>query len=279
MKMQKSELYRLLEFPQGLINQLNEYENQRTREIPLELKNRLFSRNTWDDAVKELQLFLGEDPYCINLLWEQLNLVCIYSYEEYLKKNIPIDVFKATFMFITRFVCAEADCKGKYKYNHGWWFQRQVTLEEFRIDSLEFEYVLLNGNKTIEIHIPSDADMNIKALCSSINNFLEFTKRYYPEWIDVPLGTETWMLMPELEELLPPDSKILAFKHLFNIEKVDYEQTWYMDWIFPGFTEINEALPEKTSLHRALKAHLLSGKKFGIAKGNLVLDKVMENLR
>ena len=33
-------------------------------------------------------------------------------------------------------------------------------------------------------------------------------------------------------------------------------------------------LPEKTTLRRKLKEHMLSGKKFGIAKGHLVLERV-----
>lgn len=77
-------------------------------------------------------------------------------------------------------------------------------------------------------------------------------------------------------KILTAESKILQFKSLFDIDSVDYEQTWYMGWIFPGYTEINENLPEKTTLHRNLKEYLLSGKKFGIAKGHLVMSRVYE---
>lgn len=57
-------------------------------------------------------------------------------------------------------------------------------------------------------------------------------------------------------KILTAESKILQFKSLFDIDSVDYEQTWYMGWIFPGYTEINENLPEKTTLHRKLKEYL-----------------------
>ena len=93
-------------------------------------------------------------------------------------------------------------------------------------------------------------------------------------WSSVAITTNTWMIMPELEEFLPADSKILGFKSLFDIDRVDYEQTWYMGWIFPGYSEIDQNLPEKTTLHRKLKEHLLSGKKFGIATGHLVIDRI-----
>ena len=84
------------------------------------------------------------------------------------------------------------------------------------------------------------------------------------------------MLMPELEEFLPEGSNILFFKSMFDITHVDYEQNWYMGWIFPGYATVDENLPERTTLHRKLKAHLLSGKKFGIAKGRLILERVLQ---
>lgn len=117
---------------------------------------------------------------------------------------------------------------------------------------------------------------NHRSKVISSRKFLEFTKTYYPDWQNVEICTDTWMIMPELEELLPVDSKILAFKHLFDIDHVDYEQSWWMGWIYPGYSEINESLPERTTLHRNLKAHLLSGKKFGIAKGHVVLERVFD---
>ena len=80
--------------------------------------------------------------------------------------------------------------------------------------------------------------------------------------------------MPELEEFLPAGSKILGFKSLFEIDSVDYEQSWYMGWIFPGYSKIDQNLPERTTLHRKLKEHLMSGKKFGIASGHLVIDRI-----
>lgn len=85
---------------------------------------------------------------------------------------------------------------------------------------------------------------------------------------------DTWMIMPELELFLPSNSHIIQFKNLFDIDSVDYNQTWYMGWIFPGYSVINNDLPEKTTLHRKLKEHLLSGKKFGIVKGHLVMERV-----
>ena len=75
--------------------------------------------------------------------------------------------------------------------------------------------------------------------------------------------------MPELKEMLGKDSNIIAFQNLFEIDTVDYDAAWYMKWIFPGAENIDELLPEGTTLQREMKKYLLDGKKFGIAKGHL----------
>ena len=40
----------------------------------------------------------------------------------------------------------------------------------------------------------------------------------------------------------------------------------------PGFDNVVELLPERTTLQRNMKKHLLDGKKFGIAKGHLKVE-------
>lgn len=268
------ELCKMINLPQGVVDLLQEYENVRKDDIPADVKEKLFERNKWDKGLEELKTFLGEDPHSMKILWEQLNLTCTHAYEEYVRRSIPMTVFVDTFGFVTRFVAPTKDANGKYSYHWAWWLQRQITLQEFRIGSLEFEFVKESDQRRIEIHIPSDADMKLEALCQSIAGFVKFQRTYFPEWNGVQMVTETWMIMPELEDFLPADSKILRFKALFDVDAVDYGQTWYMGWIFPGHEEISESLPEKTTLHRRLKEHLLSGKKFGIARGRLVMDRV-----
>lgn len=96
---------------------------------------------------------MGEDPYCMKVLWEQLHFVCTYTYEEYKKRGISEKVFADTFGFVTRFVAPTVDEHGKCRYDWAWWLQRQITLQEFRIASLEYEFIESDQNRRIEIHI------------------------------------------------------------------------------------------------------------------------------
>lgn len=147
--------------------------------------------------------------------------------------------------FCTRFSHEHYATWNTYKYVWAWWFPRQITLQEFRIGALEYEFV--DGEeREIAVHIPSDADMSVAFIQESLSAFYEFRKKYFASWVDVKLTCDSWMMMPDLEKLLQEDSNILAFQRRFKIDSIDREATWYMGWIFPGYDAVDSNLPEKT---------------------------------
>ena len=265
-KLEHAYLYKLLELPQEVIELLDTYGEERTKKIPEEIYRKLFVREKWDEGVKELQSYLGEDPAGMKILWEQLDILCCYTYGEYVEQGIGEDIFAATMKFCTRFLYEHHAVWGTFKYVWAWWFPRQMTLQEIRFGALEYEFV--DGReREVAIHIPSDADMSMDSIQASLAAFYSFRKTYHADWEDVRLTCDTWMLMPELQEFLGKDSRIAGFQKLFQIDQIDREATWYMGWIYPGYDIVDESLPEKTLLQKKLKKYLLDGKKFGIAKG------------
>ena len=74
-----------------------------------------------------------------------------------------------------------------------------------------------------------------------------------------------------LKDLLDEDSNILAFQNMFDIVSVDYESMKFMKWVFPGYENIDDKLPEETTIQRRMKNYLLKGKNPGCAKGYLIL--------
>jgi hypothetical protein len=269
--MKNIELFRILEIPNEVEKQLIDYGNSRDIQIPNVVINKILNRSEWDIGIKELQELLCDDPNGIKILWELLNIISNYSYEEYVKRNISNDIFVATMKFCTRFLHEYYQTFQTYKFVWAWWFPRQISLNEYRIGALEYEFV--DGeDREIAVHIPSDADLRKWSIAQSIKDFNEFRTKYYPGWEEAKLICDTWMLMPELKEMLGEESNIIAFQNLFEIDAIDYDATWYMEWIFPGIEKVDELLPEKTTLQRNMKKHLLDGKKFGIAKGHLKVE-------
>lgn len=262
------ELYKLLQIPSEVIEQLTDYETNRSQDIPPRIYNKLFERSSWGEGIEALQKLLGDDENGIKILWEQLNIISCYSYDRYINLSISKEIFVDTMMFCTRFLKEYYRTFHIYRYVWAWWFPRQISLKEFRIGSLEYEFV--DGTeREIAVHIPSDADLSTESVKSSLNLFYSFRRTYFAEWKNVTLTCDSWMLMPELEILLSEDSNVVAFGKLFQIDSIDRTATWYMGWIFPGSDEVNESLPERTTLQRELKKYLLNGNAFGIAKGHI----------
>ena len=170
--------------------------------------------------------------------------------------------------FCTRFIKDYNRVHGEYKFVWGWWFPRQLSLQEFRVGCLEYEFVELE-EKMISIHIPSDANLEEKTIQKSLNDFFEFRKMFFPEWVNIQMYCNSWLLSPALKELLDEDSRILNFQKFFVVESIDYEKQSIFQWVFPGYTEASDDLPEDTSLQRRMKKYLLEGKKVGSAKGYL----------
>ena len=264
--MKNTELYRMLEIPDEVEKQLINYGKSRNVSIPNVIINKILKRDEWNAGIQELQELLEDDSDGIKILWELLNIISNYSYEEYRKRNISNDIFVATMKFCTRFLHEYHQTFQTYKFVWEQWFPRQISLNEYRIGALEYEFVDAE-NREIEVHIPSDADLRKRSVAQSIKDFNTFRAKHYPGWKTVKLTCNTWMLMPELKEMLGKESNIIAFQNLFEI--VDYDATWYMKWIFPGIENIDESLPERTTLQRKMKKYLLDGKKFGVAKGHL----------
>lgn len=266
--MNHQELYRILKLPSEVTEQLNSYETVRCFQMSEELKKRLLCRTTWDEAVKELQELLGEDADGFKMLFEMLEVARTYSYEMYQKLGIPNEIFLATMKFITRFLEWHKEYHGEYRFTQAPWFPRQLAVIEFRLGALEYE--LVDGEtREIAIHIPSDAKFDRETVLNSLKEFAVFRDKYFAKWKGVSFTCDTWMLAPAMEELLPENSNVLAFKHMFELDEIDEDATWFMGFVFPGHTGELKTLPEKTSLQKKIKERLLAGKKIGVAKGHL----------
>lgn len=271
--MNHQKLYQMLELPEEVIKHLNNYEESREFQLPEELELRLLSRSEWDGAVNELRTLLGEDSHGFHMLWEMLDIVCRYSYEQYRKKGISDEIFIDTMKFITRFLKWDKKHSGEYKFTQAVWFPRQISAIEFRVGALEYEF----EEEDIAVHIPSDALFTKESVLSSLKDFFAFLDTYYPEKKGAKFTCDTWMLAPAMEELLNENSNILAFKHLFELDEIKPDADWFMSFIFPGHEGDIETLPENTGLQKRAKAYMLSGKQIGVAKGH-IKEEILKGL-
>ena len=204
-------------------------------------------------------------------------LIALEERESGAWKGLPEDIWLATMKCFTRFVGEHIFSYGWPAFDRGWWTTRQIHARLFRVGELEYElyeYKEEKGRRAVSLHIPSDACMTMDRLDDSVARARAFLKEYFPDWADLPMFCESWLLSPALKQLLPPGSHILGFQRAFDLYSVDPETPGVKLWVYKLTREQQsslplEQLPEETTLQRNMKAFLLQGGKVGVAAGRL----------
>lgn len=228
-----------------------------------ELSQLLIVPESAKESYQKLAAVLGQDDMA--MLACQLD-AAVRVYRRYRDMDIPDAVYFDTMKCFPRFLEETRRRTGEYRYDRAWWSYRQVSMTLFRIGELEYE--LLPGERAISIHIPSDACFAPEAVDRSFAAWGAFLKRFFPACREFRYICESWLLSPELGKLLMPGSHILSFQRRFTLLREYPGETDFFQWLFEAGQETPpEALPERTSLQRAVKAHLLSGGHIGAALG------------
>lgn len=262
--MEHNELYQRLGLPQQAVEALSEYGKTRSGSYLLKIEDLIADIGVMKGLEDKIKDFVGEDPDGFGMLWEELD-IARKVFDEYQKLGICADIFDDTMKFCTRFLNEHYRIHGTYRFVWGWWFPRQLSMREYRIGALEYEFC----EDRVFIHIPSDADLSKPSVMDSLTRYHEFCGKYFPKCSGFSLCCESWLLSPALHKLLQKDSNILQFQDMFEITETDEESMAVMDWVFPGCAQGLEQLPETTSLQRNMKKYLLSGGKVGWSKGVL----------
>lgn len=256
------ELAENLKLDEQVINTVSENDKATDYAKIDEACKMLLTPETWEQGVKELTEYCGDDPGGMKIL--AIYLHCIAeTYERYSEKGIPDKIFYDTMGFIPRFLNSHKQTWGAYAFTWAWWMPRQISMNEFRVGEYEYEFFDDNGVKKMWIHIPADA----KIAESNISAVYPFLEKFYPEYSDAQIVCDSWLLSPALKELLPADSNIIAFQNCFNVTRTDWESPWFMGWIWPRSDMPLEELPENTTLQKNAKKHLMAGGKIGSGYG------------
>ena len=175
----------------------------------------------------------------------------------YWMMEIPREIYWDTMKCFTRF-CGEClEKTGSLHFDRGWWTWRQLSLQLFRIGALEYELRDRDGQKTVALHIPSDADLRPEAVEESLRRARKFMWDFFPDYCRVPFTCRSWLLSPTLTQFLDEDSNILAFQKRFTVTQTEDGEE-YIEWLFRRpFDTPAEELPESTRLQRRVKAWLL----------------------
>lgn len=190
------------------------------------------------------------------------------AWTQYQALGIPEEIYLDTMACFSRFVWEHRASFGHYGFDRGFWTTRQTGCVLFRIGTLEYELLQTGGQRCVSLHIPSDADLSLPRLRQSLQRARALIEGAFPDYRSVPWGCESWLLSPELKQLLPENSRILAFQAGFCITPVP-DDGECRQWVYGRQDIPYEELPEGTTLQRRLKAFLLAGNAFHAGRGLL----------
>ena len=221
------------------------------------------------ESEETLNLRANEPEHGLDELFQQT--MAAYEARKHEPWNrISEEIYIETMKCFSRFVREHKVSYGVYGFDRGFWTPHQIEGKLFRIG--ELEYQIDDEEKVISIHIPSDADLSDDRVDASYAEQKQFFAENFPETAGWPGMCESWLLSPALKELLPSDSRILAFAARFEITQTNPDATDYLEWVYKlaagqqKSAEL-ENLREDTSLQRRMKDFLLAGGKVGIAGG------------
>ncbi len=228
----------------------------------------LTREDTWTQARAALQSRLAPDPQGFRELAAMLRCA-LAARSTYEALGFSEEIYYATFACFSRFVREYRESLGTWGFDRGFWTVRQVSCRLFRIGELEYELTVREGAPAISLHIPSDARLQPDLLRSSYTEARRLLDRAFPEYAGAPMYCHSWLLSPTLRQLLPGQSRILAFQRAFSITPVPSSGS-YVRWVYKDRSLAPEQYPETTTLQRSLKAFLLSGGTFQDGLGFLL---------
>lgn len=199
-------------------------------------------------------------------------LTASYTKDIYEEQKISHSIFLDTMKCFPRFIKETKEKIGRLTYDRFHWTWRQLSMQLFRLGTLEFEwtavpikiqpYLYGEQEKALSVHIPSDAVLTEEMLTESFTQ----AKVFFGE--NVTFYCHTWLLSPNLNTLLDTSSGIHCFYKQFQIVGTEDSNALCYNWLFQSpLSTKTELLPEDTSLRRSAKEYLLNGGCLGTGWG------------
>jgi len=137
-----------------------------------------------------------------------------------------------------------------------------VSEEKIELSKQEWEKVLQKGDPVLGLHIPPFGKMTPEQIDKTIEEAKIFAKEHFPDYEYKAFTCVSWLMDPQLDEILEADSNIVKFRRRFHSLTRKSDGTGVFNFIFnkPNMNFEIKDLPENSSLQRALKKHYLEGK-------------------
>ena len=181
--------------------------------------------------------------------------------ERNLPENICFDTLKTLKNASETYFKSEKN-EGIYDYH---FLANHVRGSIIKLGEFEYQYGFYKSKKSIILHVPDGADLEKQKRLYSY----KLARQYFGNH---PIVGDSWLLYPELSEMLTPNSKILDFANDFDIvsvyETYDYKELFHIFGRDADYSKPH-SLKQSTSLQKALVRRITERLKIGSATGIL----------
>lgn len=150
-----------------------------------------------------------------------------------------------------------------------------ISPEKKRYPKSEWELYITETDPVISVHIPPSKEFTPENMEKAYADCLRVLEKSFPEYKPKAFYCHSWLMEPQLRDLMKPTSNILAFQGKYLRFPRISDGKAVLIFLFDDPTITNwEDLPENSSLQRAVKSHYLSGKYIYEPCGFFFLDAV-----
>jgi hypothetical protein len=190
------------------------------------------------------------------------------------QRGIPEEISWATLADLGRNLVRDRLLFGDGGLRTSGWLTLHFRGSLYQLGRLQFNRMNAfgEGGPALGIHIPESGPLSPDAAGDSLGRARPFFARHFPE-TPTRLGICTsWLLDPQLGHYLPSDSNILRFQRRFTLVGDGHEgDADVLRFVFHRIAPGIDDLPQRTTLERAIVAHLRAGEHWRNRTGWLAL--------
>jgi hypothetical protein len=148
----------------------------------------------------------------------------------------------------------------------------RLQFNRMRVSAAHVADAFPEGDPALGVHIPESGPLTPDACDDSFTRAQPFFARHFPE-TPTRLGIcNSWLLDPQLADYLAPDSNIMRFQRRFTLVGDGHDgDADVLRFVFHRIAPNIDDLPQRTTLERAIVAHLRAGKHWRSPTGWLEL--------
>jgi hypothetical protein len=147
---------------------------------------------------------------------------------------------------------------GRRGFTKAWWLALHFRGGLYRLGRLQFN----RSDDGLGIHVPADGPLDPAGVDASLARAWAFFPRHFPGERNEPLWCRSWLLDPQLADYLGEDANVVRFGRRFRLRDDLYDGDDIVRFVLGRVEGPPETWPQRTTLERAIVAHLRAGRQW-----------------